>query len=373
MFNISNNLKRSWQILWNYKVLWIFAFLLALTSGNSGSSGGSGGNGIRYTFNGNNNGSFPQGQWQGWMNQAQTWITQNVDPLFANEATAIRTAIWIGVGLLLLIIVVGLLFALVRYPAESAIIRMVDEHERTGQKLGFKEGWKLGWTRRAFRLWVIDLILSIPVILFVIILMGGVLLTVFGIANNNGGNMFPGVLLVIFAILFSLVLIALMVFLGLLRQFFARAALLEDTRVWESFSRGWAVFRQNAKNAFLMWLVLLGIGLALGIGMVLVAILLIPTYVIMAIPGAIVAAVPAAIAYGISSLFVSQVATWIIAGVVAIPFLFAIVFSPIIFIGGLVQLFSSNNWTLSYRQFITPEVPPALPVTPPEVPVQPAE
>ena len=106
---------------------------------------------------------------------------------------------------------------------------------------------------------------------------------------------------------------------------------------------------------------------------VLVAFLLIPTYVIMAIPGAIVAAVPAAIAYGISSLFVSQVVTWIIAGVVAIPFLFAIVFSPLIFIGGLVQLFNSNNWTLSYRQFITLEVPPVLPETPPALPVQPAE
>ena len=244
-------------------------------------------------------GPLPSGQWQGWMNQAQTWITTNVDPLFANEATAIRTAIWIGVGLLVLIIVVGLLFALVRYPAESAIIRMVDEHERTGQKLRFKEGWKLGWTRRAFRLWVIDLILSIPVILFVIIIVGGVLLTVFSVASNHAAGMFPGVLLIIFAILFSLVFIAVMVFLGLLRHFFARAALLEDTRVWESFSRGWAVFRQNAKNAFLMWLVLLGIGFALGIGMVLVAFLLIPTYVIMAIPGAIVAAVPAAIAYGI--------------------------------------------------------------------------
>lgn len=371
MFNISNNLKRSWQILWNYKVLWIFAFLLALTSGNS-SNGGSGGNGIRYTFNGNNNRSMHSGQWQDWMNQAQTWINQNVNPLFANEATAIRTAIWIGVGLLVMIIVVGLLCALVRYPAESAIIRMVDEHERTGQKLRFKEGWKLGWTRRAFRLWVIDLILSIPVILFVIILVGGVFLIGLGEAINKAGSMLP-VFFIIFAILFSLVFIALMVFLGLLRNFFTRAALLEDTGVGESFSRGWAVFRQNAKNAFLMWLVLIGIGLALGFGMVLVAFLLIPTYVIMAIPGAIVAAVPAAIAYGISSLFASQVVTWIIAGIVAIPFLFAIVFSPIIFVGGLVQLFSSNNWTLTYRQFITPEVPPVLPTTPPVLPLQPAE
>lgn len=41
MFKIDQILKRAWEILWNYKVLWIFGFLLALTG--AGSRGGSGG------------------------------------------------------------------------------------------------------------------------------------------------------------------------------------------------------------------------------------------------------------------------------------------------------------------------------------------
>ena len=42
MINIGKILKRSWHILWNYKILWIFGFLLAITAGGSGNSGRAG-------------------------------------------------------------------------------------------------------------------------------------------------------------------------------------------------------------------------------------------------------------------------------------------------------------------------------------------
>ncbi len=38
MFDIGSILKRSWNILWNYKALWVFALLLVL-SGGAGSRG----------------------------------------------------------------------------------------------------------------------------------------------------------------------------------------------------------------------------------------------------------------------------------------------------------------------------------------------
>ena len=48
MINIGKILKRSWHILWNYRVLWIFGILLALTTGGSGSgSSNSGGSNSR--------------------------------------------------------------------------------------------------------------------------------------------------------------------------------------------------------------------------------------------------------------------------------------------------------------------------------------
>ena len=33
MFDIKKILKRSWHILWNYRMLWVFGFILALTVG----------------------------------------------------------------------------------------------------------------------------------------------------------------------------------------------------------------------------------------------------------------------------------------------------------------------------------------------------
>jgi len=44
MFNISDLISRAWKILWNYRVLWILALLLAL-SGGAGGGGGGGGSG----------------------------------------------------------------------------------------------------------------------------------------------------------------------------------------------------------------------------------------------------------------------------------------------------------------------------------------
>lgn len=354
MIDIGKILKRAWQVLWNYKVLWIFAFLLALTAG-SGNSGGSNG-GSSYKFDGNNgyNGSEgynPDYELNPEMAEVQTWFEENVEPLFATEQAAIRTAIWITVGIIALMIVIGLLVALVRYPTETAILRMVDNYEQTGEKVGFRAGWKLGWNRRAFRLWLIDLIIGLPALVLVLLLMGAGALFVVNMINGNEGAAIAGSValigcLVVFFISFAI----LMVFLSLLRQFFARKAALEETTVGDSFRQGWAMFKRNWKSAALMWLVMLGIGIGFGIAAMIAFFVLIPTYVIMAIPGAIVGAIPGAIAFGITSIFANAPWNWIIAVLVALPFFATVALAPMTLLQGLYMLFESNVWTLSYRE-----------------------
>ena len=44
MIDVSKILKRSWNILWNYRLLWVFGFLLALTMGSGNA------NTFQYTF-----------------------------------------------------------------------------------------------------------------------------------------------------------------------------------------------------------------------------------------------------------------------------------------------------------------------------------
>ena len=104
--------------------------------------------------------------------QFNHWFKQDIEPLFTYPEQHIATFIWIGVGLLLFILVIAAITALVRYPSETAVMRMVDEYEQTGTKLRFKQGWKLGWNRRAFRMWVIDLVISLPAFIFVALLAG---------------------------------------------------------------------------------------------------------------------------------------------------------------------------------------------------------
>jgi hypothetical protein len=352
MINIGKIIKRAWYILWNYKVLWIFGILLAVTVGSrsgGGSNGGAGNSG--YQFNGNNG-------YQGFTQSSNPtvqalnqWFQQNIAPLFVHPEQHIATFIWIGVGLLLFILVVGILSALVRYPSETAVIRMVDEFEQTGTKVGFKQGWKLGWNRRAFRLWVIDLVVSLPAI-FLVALLGSLgVLVYFSVKNGSQAAVTTGVIAGIgCAFLFIFIFIILMVLLTLLRQFFVRAAALENTRIGESFSYGWAMFKRNWKSAALVWLVMLGIGIAYGIVMLIVFFLLIPAYLVLILPAAAVGAIPGLIVFGITSIFATGPLAWILGILAAIPFFFLVLFAPLSLIGGWYLVYESSIWTLTYRE-----------------------
>jgi hypothetical protein len=365
MINIGTILKRSWQILWTYKVLWIFGFLLALTAGGNG--GGSSGSSYRFNGNTGNNGSSnynPNFQPGPFLRQLTDWFNQNITPLFEYPAQHVATFVWIGVAFLLFILIVGVVTSFIRYVSENAVIRMVDEYEQTGTKVGFKQGWKLGWNRRAFRMWVIDLVISLPVILFIGLLTGLGFLVYFSVSNGNSGLAVGGTIAAIgCAFLFIFAFVILMVLLGLLRQFFVRAAALEETRIGDSFHRGWEMFKRNWKSAALMWLVMLGIGIGYGIAGMILFFLLIPAYLILVLPAALVAAIPAAIALGITSIFASGPVAWIVAALVAIPFFFLVTLAPLTLVGGMYQIYTSNVWTLTYREMKALEV-----VKPEEIP-----
>ncbi|HNH25439.1 MAG TPA: hypothetical protein PLR93_00380, partial [Anaerolineales bacterium] len=60
-------LTRSWQIIWNYKVLWIFGILAGFASGNGGSNGNS---------NSSNRGSSYSGNSDQFVQQAKEFFQQ---------------------------------------------------------------------------------------------------------------------------------------------------------------------------------------------------------------------------------------------------------------------------------------------------------
>ncbi len=368
MFDIGNKIKRAWNTIWHYKVLWIFGFLLVLFGSSGGGGGGGGGsfNNTNYQFN-NNDFNYSHAPFYGapaWVNEMGTFFEDKVVPLFMPDRI-LSTILWtigIAVGIAL---VFGLLAALVRYPAETAVMRMVDDYEATGTKVKFKAGWKLGWNRRALRIWVIDLIIGSPAFLVVMGLVIGASVMMVKTFQTGSMQMMPGMVgLMLLAGFLLLVLALVMVFVSLWRELIVRQIAIDDEGIGAAFKKSWAMLAHNAKNAFLTWLVMLGLGIAFGIATVFALIVLIPAFAVMAIPGAVVAAIPGAIAFGITSIFGSSFWPWVIGGMVFLPFFFMVTFSPGTLLGGIYSIFSSSIWTQTYRE-MKGVVPPAMPVLPP--------
>src|SRR3989304_4617816 len=154
MLDISKILKRSWHILWNYRTLWIFGFILALAMG-----GNNFGNNNRYSVNdGNNNNNQQPGihapdGWEGLrgdtpsekLNDAFRQINEGIQELRAEYPVEFRMGIAAAITLFVFILILSIVTAIPRYVAETATIRMVDEYERADVKVGFRQGGENGW------------------------------------------------------------------------------------------------------------------------------------------------------------------------------------------------------------------------------------
>ena len=77
----------------------------------------------------------------------------------------LTTLIWIAVIFVVFSMILGLVVAVARYVAETAVIRMVDEYENTGTKMTVRQGFRIGWSRTSWRLFLINLLVNLPLIL----------------------------------------------------------------------------------------------------------------------------------------------------------------------------------------------------------------
>ena len=347
-------LKRAWHILWNYRALWVFGLILALTA--AGSSGGSGNSGTRFSGDGNN-GDFQMPLPED-VRQAFAELGRAIEDVFEEGLPALNVTqaelnalLWIGIFFVLVMIVLGIAMAVARYVSETAVIRMVDEYEATDTKLTVRDGFRIGWSRASWRLFLINLIINIPVILLLVVLgiIGFVIYT--AVVSGNEGLAAGGVVAGIgSAFLAIFVVVILSIVLGLLRHFFWRVAALENAGVGESFRRGFALVRENWKSVGLMWLIMIGLGIAWAILSIIAFFLLIPVFIVTAIAGVVVAGIPGLLLFGLFSLFLSGYLPWIAAGIFVLPLFFLVAFSPLVLLTAWQQVFTSTVWTLTYRE-----------------------
>lgn len=297
-------LRRAWQIIWKFKVLWIFGILASC-----GQASGSGGSNSGYRFSGGQ-GNFPT--------RLEQWFNQ-LDP------TVITILIIVAVFIVLILVVLSILLGTV---GRVGLIRGTVKAEQGAERLTFGELWREGL---AYFWRVFGLNLLIGLIIFVVVL----------------AIFVPGVILtVITAGIFALCLIPLICLLvpvmwavSVVIEQANIALVVENLRITEALKRGWQVVRENIGSVIVMSLILV-----LGVGLVGGAIIGLPALLV-------IAPVLAGYASGTASAIQTG---WIVTGVFFLIYLpFLLLFS------GILRSYTSSAWTLTYLR-LTNKPAPAL-------------
>ncbi|MBN1921343.1 MAG: hypothetical protein JW892_08875 [Anaerolineae bacterium] len=333
-------LKRAWEILKQYRVLWVFGLILALTTASASSGGAQSG----YQFSGDDfppesqyeipEGSTPQEVIEGIVRELSGGVWQ----------PRAGTVITIIVLLVLVILVLGVIAVVARYVSEAAMIRMVDIYETNGEKLRFREGWRLGWSREAWRLFLIDLAIFIPVFVGAALLLGLAALPLLLLASGDGVGAVIGVVTFIgllFLVIFVLIIVTTL--LSLLVRFFRRVCVLEKVGVGEALRRGFAMVKQNWKDVGIMWLIMIGISIGFSIVMA-------PIMFLFVAGGALIGGGVGLLLHGLAGLLIGDAGAWIIAGLIGIPIFILVIIVPASLLSGMKEVYVSSAWTLTYRE-----------------------
>ncbi len=311
-------LSRAWAITWRYRVLWLFGFLFVLAGGGGarGTPGGGSNTGWR---TGGGSGPFPSGGL----------------PFGLTESTLIT----IVVVFVLVMLVLVVLLSILRYVAETAIIAGVDEIEGNQQALTVRRGFRLGWSRRALRLFLADLAVYLPLVvaaIAILALAASPLLLL--LAKNQALNAVAIVVTIGLALLVILAIIAAVLVVSLVMPYIRRRIVLGGQGVRDAIRQAVKLVRASLADTGLMWLWLLGIGIVWGLVMVPVALAVVVVAVL-------VGGLPAALVYALSHSVVTAI-------VVGLP-LFLIVLVPVLtLVQGVYQVYTSSAWTLAYRETV---------------------
>jgi hypothetical protein len=286
-------LKRAWQIIWKFKVLWIFGILASC--GQAGSSGGSNSG---YRFSGQD------------INFAPNIELPHLDPVF------IALLIAAGIFVVLVMIVLAILLGTV---GRVGLIRGTVKAEEGAQRLTFGELWRDG-LKYFWRVFGLNLLIGI-IIFFAImaVIMIMIIPTVFTL----------GLCLIPLMCLFIPVMWAVYVVIEQANI----ALVVENLGITEAISYGWRVVRDNIGNMIVMSLILfLGVGLIGGI--------------IIGLPLLIVAA-PAFV--GIAAGTTEALRN----GMIVSGLLFLVYLPILLLLSGILRSYTSSAWTLTYLRLTT--------------------
>ena len=365
-------LKRSWHMATRYRALWIFGIILGLVTfswdlvllGSLDDEDRYPREIIVTTLEGETFWDALQRTLQQELDRAEAEIAialRELDRLLTTELGhrfAVDLAAFLAV--LAAAFVVTLTVAkTARYVSEAALIRMVGDYEDTGQRVGVRQGLRLGLSRTAWRLFLIDLAIDIPVILaFLLLFALAFAPVVFGIQGSTPAALIAGSLLTGGLFMVGIVLAFVTgTLLSVLKRFFRQACALESLGVVASIRRGWAVARRRPVEVLGMWLIVVGISLVWGVAIALSFLVLFPLLLVTIAAGGVAGALPAYLVFLVSSLFAEGALPVLLAIAVGLPVFVLVMLAPWWCLGGLMEVFQSSAWTLTYRELRDLEEP----------------
>ena len=358
--------KRTLKMTWRYRALWLFGFLLALTVSNvfwlalNDQDGGVvvgnriilrdstiirfPGNGVTVDFRGS---GFQEIEVEG---VERGWYRDLSDQLGLGDISALY------ISLAVIVLLNYLIRVLFRHTSRAALIQMVDDYGCNEEMATLGRGFRLGWSKVAWKLFLIELCINLPVTIFFSLLFFVTMSPFFLFGLEGISNSTPIVIGILFLVVggflvnFFLLLAASLV-LSVVKPVIRQACVVDGLGVFASISRGFKTSFGKFEDVLLTWFIVFIIRLIWTILVIPVFLIFIPVIIITVLLGLMLGAIVAALVALIAGLFMSTPFAWIIGGIAALPLFVKITFLPITFLSGIVQVIRLGFWTLSYREF----------------------
>jgi len=363
--NYNKVLRKSWDVIWQSKVLWFFGTLLALTAVS-----------VPWWL------SLPGPQ--EYQRDIQVRITDEDIIYLPGEGLSIdftdpdgvtiriedgvtykdietfeqfvyefvSPEVWniIVFGLVWLFVLI-LITVILRYTSETALIGMVNEKEEKDSRVGFLRGLRIGWSRLAWRIFLLDLIVFLLSSILIIIIIGVVAAPLFLLTTGSSVSKVLGIMT-------SSGLFFLFLFLGLIGvagisifvQLIRRVCIQDNVGIFAGIRQGIATFFKNPGEWLVVWLVWIGVSILWSLVAIPVFIVLTPVLLFFILIGTLITIPVVLLTAGISSLFIGGYLPWVVGGIIAFPIFLLIMLIPLAFVNGLVRIYRTNLWTLSYRE-----------------------
>ncbi|MEN8172810.1 MAG: hypothetical protein ABFS03_08000 [Chloroflexota bacterium] len=310
---------RAWEIIWKFKVLWLFGILASCGQGGSGSSTSSGGGGGKTGF------QFDAGSFN-LPPEMQRYILR-ADRFF-DSIEAWQIAALIG-GFFLFSLIIGLIFNALSTIGRVGIIQGTVEAEGGVDRLSFGDLFTSG-KPFFWRVFGLNLLIGIALLIaFLIIIIPAIGITALTLGIG-----------LICLIPLICILIPLSWMVSVIIEQANIALVVEDLGMMPALQRGWAVFRENLGSMIIM-------GLILGVLSFVISLIFALPILLIIFP----------VVFGIAGGAITDAEAFVGGGFAVAALCFMAYLPFLIVLGGILRSYINTAWTLTYLELTTEAAP----------------